>query len=116
MGVGESSSGRQSQEGKMSDSVPNRNQARPIDLSLGGRARESPHFPPYPRLLLPGFHCMSWESLRSGEHANSINLCSAFRDLSVHALEATTEQPGMQTLAGPQEHDLTGRKVRGGDH
>lgn len=58
----ESTSGRPTQEGKKtSDSVSNRNQARLIDIRLGGEGRAgvcTPHPPPC-LLLLPVFHCMS---------------------------------------------------------
>lgn len=59
----ERSSGRQTQEGKTYDSKPNRNQATLIDIRLGGEGRSVPHPPPR-LLLLPVFHCMSWESLQ----------------------------------------------------
>lgn len=53
---------RPTQEGKKtSDSVSNRNQARLIDIRLGGEGRAgvcTPHPPPC-LLLLPVFHCMS---------------------------------------------------------
>lgn len=34
-----------------------------IDIRLGGEGRSVPHPPPR-LLLLPVFHCMSWESLQ----------------------------------------------------
>lgn len=62
----ESTSGRATQEGKKtSDSMPNRNQARLIDIRLGGEGRagvcppQVPSHPPPCLLLLPVFHCMS---------------------------------------------------------
>lgn len=58
-GCQEGSSGWQTQQGKTSDSMPNRNQARPIDIR-GGLERVPTPSP----LLSPVFRCMSWESLQ----------------------------------------------------
>lgn len=94
----------------MSDSVPNRNQARPIDIRLGGEGwRASPP----PLLLLPVFHCMSWESLQECEHTNSINLSSIFCDLSALALEATSEQLNHKRTGGSLRSQLDRQEGEG---
>lgn len=49
----ESSSGRQTQEGKTSDSMPNRNQARLIDIRRGGESRSAPPLPAAPSASFP---------------------------------------------------------------